>query len=87
MTEPRSGLLRHIHLGSATALVIANIIGAGIFTSTGFQAGALGHPGYIMALWIVGGILAFCGALCYAELATSMPQAGASSSSSLPIFP
>jgi basic amino acid/polyamine antiporter, APA family len=70
------GLIRGIGLKSATALVIANIIGAGIFTSTGFQAGALGHPGYIFLLWIVGGVLAFCGALCYAELGAAMPRAG-----------
>ena len=70
------GLIRGIGLRSATALVIANIIGAGIFTSTGFQAGALGHPGYIFLLWVVGGILAFCGALCYAELGAAMPHAG-----------
>ena len=70
------GLIRGIGLKSATALVIANIIGAGIFTSTGFQAGALGHPGYIFLLWIVGGVLAFCGALCYAELGAARPSAG-----------
>ncbi len=76
-TEPdNQGLIRGIGLKSATALVIANIIGAGIFTSTGFQAGALGNPGYIFLLWIVGGLLAFCGALCYAELGAAMPRAG-----------
>jgi APA family basic amino acid/polyamine antiporter len=71
------GLIRGIGLRSATALVIANIIGAGIFTSTGFQAGSLGHPGYIFLLWILGGLLAFSGALCYAELGAAMPRAGA----------
>lgn len=75
-SQAGSGLVRGIELKSATALVIANIIGAGIFTSTGFQAGALGHPGYIFLLWIVGGLLAFCGALCYAELGAAMPRAG-----------
>jgi APA family basic amino acid/polyamine antiporter len=70
------GLIRGIGLKSATALVIANVIGAGIFTSTGFQAGALGHPGYIFLLWVVGGLLAFCGAVCYAELGAAMPRAG-----------
>ena len=69
-------LIRGIGLKSATALVIANIIGAGIFTSTGFQAGTLGHPGYIFLLWAVGGLLAFCGAVCYAELGAAMPRAG-----------
>jgi APA family basic amino acid/polyamine antiporter len=74
--NPGHGLIRGIGLKSATALVIANIIGAGIFTSTGFQAAALGHPGYIFLLWVVGGLLAFCGALCYAELGAAMPRAG-----------
>ena len=65
-----------MRMRSATALVIANMIGAGIFTTTGFQAGDLGHPGIILALWIVGGSLAFLGALCYAELGAMMPHAG-----------
>lgn len=64
-------------MGSATGLVVANIIGAGIFTTTGFQAADLGHPGYIFLLWIVGGVLALCGALCFAELGAAMPHAGA----------
>ena len=72
-----AGLLRHLRLRSATALVVANIIGAGIFTTTGFQAADLGHPGYILLLWIVGGVLALCGALCFAELGAMMPEAGA----------
>ncbi len=73
-TEPH--LLKHIGFRSATALVIANIIGAGIFTTTGFQASDLGHPGYIFLLWLVGGVLAFCGALCFAELGSAIPRAG-----------
>jgi len=77
MSQEDSGLLRHVGLRSATALVVANMIGAGIFTTTGFQAEALGHPGYIFLLWIVGGILALCGALCFAELGAAMPEAGA----------
>jgi APA family basic amino acid/polyamine antiporter len=69
-------LERHLRLRSATALVIANMIGAGIFTTTGFQAADLRHPLLIFALWIVGGILALLGALCYAELGAMMPEAG-----------
>jgi len=76
MSTPDRALWRGIGLKSATALVIANIIGAGIFTSTGFQAAALGHPGYIFLLWLVGGVLALCGALSYAELGAAMPRAG-----------
>lgn len=67
---------RHIGLRSAIALVIANVIGAGIFTTTGFQAADLGSPALIFALWAVGGLLAYCGALCYAELGAEMPRAG-----------
>ena len=69
-------LFRQIRLRSATALVVANMIGAGIFTTTGFQAADLGHPVYIFVLWICGGVLALFGALCYAELGALMPQAG-----------
>ncbi|MEQ1855135.1 MAG: amino acid permease [Longimicrobiales bacterium] len=69
-------LERHLSLKSATALVIANMIGAGIFTTTGFQAADLRHPLLIFALWIVGGMLALLGALCYAELGAMMPEAG-----------
>ena len=61
---------------SAAALVVANMIGAGIFTTTGFQAEDLGHPGLILILWAVGGALALLGALCYAELGAMMPEAG-----------
>ncbi|MGD2046455.1 MAG: amino acid permease [Gemmatimonadota bacterium] len=65
-----------MRLRSATALVVANMVGAGIFTTTGFQAADLRNPGIIFALWIVGGVLALLGALCYAELGAMMPEAG-----------
>lgn len=77
MTSGEGGLLRHIGFRSATALVVANVIGAGIFTTTGFQAADLGHPSLILLLWVVGGVLAYCGALCYGELGAAMPHAGA----------
>ena len=73
----KSALQRHMRLRSATALVIANIIGAGIFTTTGFQAADIRHPPIIFLLWVIGGILALLGALCYAELGAMMPHAGA----------
>ena len=76
-TRNAGSLHRYIKLRSAVALVVANVIGAGIFTTTGFQAADLGHPGLIFGLWITGGVLAFCGALCYAELGASTPGAGA----------
>ena len=75
--QASASLPRNVHLRSATALVVANIIGAGIFTTTGFQAASLGHPGLIALLWVLGGILAWCGAMCYAELGAMKPEAGA----------
>jgi APA family basic amino acid/polyamine antiporter len=67
---------RTVAFRSATALVIANIIGAGIFTTTGFQAASLGNPSIIFGLWLIGGFIAWCGAMCYAELGAMMPEAG-----------
>jgi basic amino acid/polyamine antiporter, APA family len=74
--SPSARLHRHVGFRTATALVVANVIGAGIFTTTGFQAADLGNPLTIFALWAIGGLLAYCGALCYAELGAEMPDAG-----------
>jgi APA family basic amino acid/polyamine antiporter len=76
MAHAKQNLLSHIHFKSATALVIANVIGAGVFTTTGFQAADLGDPRIILFLWLLGGVLAYCGALCFAELGAAMPDAG-----------
>lgn len=67
---------RKIDLLAATSVVVANMIGTGVFVSLGYQLfGTV--PGFpILAIWIVGGILAFLGALCYAELATRLPEDG-----------
>jgi basic amino acid/polyamine antiporter, APA family len=68
--------LRRLGLAVASAIVVANMIGTGIFTSTGYQAAGL-HDGWTMILtWIVGGALALCGAAVYAELGTRLPRAG-----------
>lgn len=65
-----------ISLVTATAIVVANMIGTGVFTSLGFQVGPLPSGFVIMMLWVVGGICAFCGAVCYGELAAAMPRSG-----------
>jgi APA family basic amino acid/polyamine antiporter len=69
-------LHQFMSLRSATAVVVASIIGTGIYTSTGYQAASVGNPALIYALWILGGALAFCGAVCYGELGAMMPHAG-----------
>jgi APA family basic amino acid/polyamine antiporter len=70
-TSPRSvGFL------TACSIVIANIIGTGIFTSLGFQLANI-QPGFVLLmLWVVGGVAALCGALCYGELSAALPRSG-----------
>ena len=61
---------------SATALVVSNMIGTGIFTTTGFAAGDLGSPPLILWIWVVGAVCAFLGAICYSELGVNLPSSG-----------
>ncbi|MGB3456393.1 MAG: amino acid permease [Litorimonas sp.] len=61
---------------TATALIIANMIGTGVFTSLGFQLMDISSPFAILMLWFVGGLAALCGALSYAELGTRLPRSG-----------
>ena len=71
-----SSAVKSISLLTATCIVIANMVGTGIFTSLGFQVGDL-HSGFsIMALWFIGGICALCGAVAYAELGAALPRSG-----------
>ncbi len=74
-SQPRS-LPRSIGYFTATSVVIANVIGSGIFTTTGFLARDLGSPFAILAIWLVGAVLALAGALCYSELGAAYPRAG-----------
>lgn len=67
---------RGISLLTATCIVIANMVGTGIFTSLGFQVGQLPSGFAIIVLWAVGGICALCGALSYAELGAALPRSG-----------
>ena len=53
---------------TAAAVVVANMIGTGVFTSLGFQLVTLNTGFALIALWVVGGLTALCGALTYAEL-------------------
>jgi APA family basic amino acid/polyamine antiporter len=50
------------------------MVGVGVFTSLGFQVQTISSGFALMALWVVGGIVAFCGATCYAELAGMFPR-------------
>ena len=61
---------------TALAVVVANMIGTGVFTSLGFQLVTLQSGFALIMLWIVGGIVAICGALSYAELGAALPRSG-----------
>jgi len=65
-----------ISLVTATAIVVSNMVGTGIFTSLGFQVGDLPSGFAIVVLWAVGGLCAFCGAVSYGELAAALPRSG-----------
>jgi len=59
-----------------TAVVIANMVGTGVFTSLGFQLLEIRSGFVILMLWAIGGLVALCGALCYAELGAALPRSG-----------
>ena len=61
---------------TAVSVVIANMVGKGVFTSLGFQLLDIQSVSLILLLWIVGGIIALCGALTYAELGAQLPRSG-----------
>ena len=71
MTKPNS-----IGLSTATFIVVANMIGVGIFTSLGFQLVDTINTWSILILWVLGALMALCGALSYAELGTHWVRSG-----------
>jgi basic amino acid/polyamine antiporter, APA family len=73
---PSSAERRPVTLFSAIIIVIANMIGTGVFTTLGFQVSILHSPFSVLLLWVLGGVGAFCGALCYGELGAMMPRSG-----------
>lgn len=68
--------LRHFGVTAATAVMVGNMIGTGVFTALGFQAQVLHSGAALLSLWAVGGLIALCGALAYAELGTMYPHCG-----------
>ncbi len=76
MKNSNSKLSRRLGLFPVTNIVVANIIGAGIFTTSGFIMDYLGNPLLMLILWLVGGIIAFCGAIAFGELGATFPAAG-----------
>ena len=69
-------LKRSLRLFDGLAMVVGIMIGSGIFRTPGLVAQQLGRPWLTFVAWLLGGVLAFLGALCFAELATRYPKAG-----------
>lgn len=70
------GLLRQLSLFDSIMIIVGIVIGSGIFLTTGIMAKTIPSPGLILLAWVVGGLLTLAGALTYAELGASFPQAG-----------
>jgi len=73
---PPHDLNRTFGLSTATYVVIASMVGVGILTISGFIIKDTGSASVMLVLWLLGGVLALCGALTVAELAAAMPHAG-----------
>ena len=76
-SDSQPSVRRETGVFTATSIVIANIISTGIFTTTGIISGYLPGSAWVLLCWGFGGLIAIVGALCYAELATRMPEEGA----------
>ncbi len=74
--EPSNELPRKLGLFSATILVVANMVGTGIFTTPGLIMEELHSPLSMLVCWLLGGLFALSGALCYGELGAAYPAAG-----------
>src|SRR5262245_42334047 len=76
MLPSHGELRRQLGLGSAAALVVGQVIGAGIFLTLAGMARSLGSPLLVRLVWLFMGAVALCGALCMGELASRYPAAG-----------
>ena len=76
LPAPAKSLDRNAGPFLAICLIIANVIGSGIYTTPGFLARDLQSPLAVLGIWIIGAALAFAGALSYCELGGMFPQAG-----------
>lgn len=69
-------LTRQLGATDAAAIIVSNVIGSGIFITPAIIAGMVPHPAAVVGVWLVGGLMAFAGAMAYAELATLRPRSG-----------
>jgi len=74
--HPKDRLRRVLSLNDATMLIVASVVGSGIFLTPGAVADRLPHPGVFLGAWLLGGLLSLAGALANAELGAMFPRAG-----------
>jgi len=75
-TPPPAALVRALGAWDGALITIGAVVGTGIFLTTSDMARALPHPGLILLVWLMGGLLTLAGALTYAELGVLFPRAG-----------
>ena len=76
MIRMKNELRRELGLTDAVAVVVGTVIGSGIFLVPNLVARQVSSPAVILAIWVFGGLLSFCGALAYAELGAMLPETG-----------
>ena len=74
--DPRDELVRELSLSDAILLVVACVVGAGIFFTPGRVAALVPDPSWMLCAWLLGGALSLAGALANAELGGMFPRAG-----------
>jgi APA family basic amino acid/polyamine antiporter len=74
--SPKKSLEPQLTFITLFFIIIANIVGSGIFTTSGFIIQDVQNPWAMLLCWVIGGLLALTGALCYAELGAMFPAAG-----------
>ncbi len=75
-TQPAEPMPAEFGLATATFVVVAGMVGAGVLTTSGFTVARVGSNEWMLVLWIIGGITAVCGALTIAELSAALPRTG-----------
>lgn len=76
MVETNAAPKPALFLGDAIAIIVGVVVGAGIFETPALVAGNVSSPAIFLGSWVLGGVVSLIGALCYAELATTYPDAG-----------
>jgi basic amino acid/polyamine antiporter, APA family len=74
--EPSADLVRGLGPWQATAVIVSMIVGTGVFLVAGPMARATGSADLVLVTWVLGGLIALCGTLCFAELGAALPAAG-----------